>query len=107
MMLFPSIPAEARMTRTSRARQGAPQGGTEFVEATVETTTAQLARIVGGPATSELCMYHWSSIDLTTIGVRSPFFLHGNKRNGAGTQALSNARTVASGTRPQPLPHGA
>ena len=67
----------------------------------------QLARIVYWISTSEMCMQYWSSIDLTMIGVRPPFFLHGNKRNGTWARALPNARTVAGGTRPQPLPHAA
>ena len=100
-------PHSLRITRTSRARQGAPQGGTELVKATIVTTTAQLARIANRIATSEVCLSVQSSTDLTVIGVRPPFFLHGNKRNGTCARALPNARTVADPAYPQPLPQRA
>ena len=73
------------------------------MKATMETTTAQLARIANRIATSEVCLWVQSSIDLTMIGVRAPFFLHGNKRNGTFARALPNARTVAGRAIPQPL----
>ena len=100
--------ARSRNTRTSRARPGGPVGvggGSWGDRSTTarhsgRTSRALAARVSLPLASPGLLLDRMSarcSIDLMTIGVRSPKFLDGKQPNGTNCQGCPNPGTVASG----------
>ena len=86
-------------TRSSRARHGGPVG--ELLTQRGGRSSHPEPELASMIPRQNTCLSPRCSIDITTIEIRPPKFLHGKQPNGTNCQGCPNSGTVASWDRCQ------